>query len=33
MIWILIPVVAAIVFALWFTPLGEKVGVWRWPKD
>jgi hypothetical protein len=28
-----IPGAAAIVFALWFSPLGEKVGIWRWPKD
>jgi hypothetical protein len=33
MIWIFIPIVTAIVFALWFSPLGEKVGIWRWPKD
>ena len=33
MIWISIPIVAAIVLALWFSPLGEKVGIWRWPKD
>jgi hypothetical protein len=33
MVWILIPIFAAIVFALWFSPLGEKVGIWRWPRD
>jgi hypothetical protein len=32
MIWITIPAVAALVFVLWFSPLGKKVGVWRWPK-
>ncbi len=31
MIWILIPILAAITFALWFSPLGVKVGLWRWP--
>jgi hypothetical protein len=33
MIWISIPIVVAVVFALWFSPLGEKVGLWRWPSD
>ena len=32
MIWILIPVLTAVVFALWFTPLGTRVGIGRWPK-
>jgi hypothetical protein len=32
MIWIIIPIVAAIAFALWFSPLGLKVGLWSWPK-
>ena len=32
MVWIVIPIVAAIVFVLWFSPLGEKVGLWSWPK-
>lgn len=32
MIWIAIPIVATIVFVLWFSPLGERVGIWRWPK-
>jgi len=32
-IWVIIPIVAAVCFALWFSPLGEKVGIWRWPKD
>ncbi len=31
MVWIVIPIVAAVVFALWFSPLGEKVGLWKWP--
>jgi len=29
--WIIIPIVAATVFALWFSPLGEKIGLWHWP--
>jgi hypothetical protein len=32
MAWIIIPIVTAIVFALWFSPLGTKVGLWSWPK-
>lgn len=32
MVWIVIPIVAGITFILWFSPLGEKVGLWRWPK-
>jgi hypothetical protein len=32
MVWIVIPIVTAITFVLWFSPLGNKVGVWRWPK-
>lgn len=31
MIWIVIPIVAAITFVLWFSPLGQKVGLWSWP--
>jgi hypothetical protein len=31
--WIMLPVAAAVIFALWFSPLGEKVGLWSWPKD
>jgi heme/copper-type cytochrome/quinol oxidase subunit 2 len=31
-IWIIIPILTAIIFALWFSPLGLKVGIWRWPK-
>ena len=30
--WILIPLVTAVVFALWFSPLGEKAGLWTWPR-
>jgi hypothetical protein len=30
--WIIIPIVAAAVFALWFSPLGEKIGLWTWPR-
>jgi hypothetical protein len=32
MLWIIIPIVTAITFALWFSPLGKKVGLWSWPK-
>jgi hypothetical protein len=32
MIWVIIPTVSALVFVLWFSPLGQKVGIWRWPK-
>jgi hypothetical protein len=32
MIWIVIPIVAAVCFVLWFSPVGEEVGIWRWPK-
>jgi hypothetical protein len=32
MVWVVIPIVAAITFALWFSPLGEKAGLWSWPK-
>jgi hypothetical protein len=32
MLWVIIPVAAALSFALWFSPLGEKVGIWRWPR-
>lgn len=31
MFWIIIPIVAAVVVTLWFSPLGLKVGLWRWP--
>lgn len=30
--WILIPLVTAVVFALWFSPLGQKAGLWSWPR-
>jgi len=33
MIWILIPVLTAVVFGLWFSPLGERIGIGRWPKS
>jgi hypothetical protein len=23
---------AGLCFVLWFSPLGEEVGIWRWPK-
>jgi hypothetical protein len=29
--WIAIPIVTAVIFVLWFTPLGLKVGLWKWP--
>lgn len=32
MMWILIPVGTAVVFVLWFSPLGEKAGLWSWPR-
>ncbi len=32
MIWSIIPMVTGLVFVLWFSPLGLKVGIWRWPK-
>jgi hypothetical protein len=31
MTFIIIPIVAAVTFSLWFSPLGQKVGFWRWP--
>jgi hypothetical protein len=31
MVWIVIPILAGLCFVLWFSPLGEKVGIWRWP--
>jgi hypothetical protein len=31
MTWIIIPILAAVAFSLWFTPLGLKAGFWRWP--
>jgi hypothetical protein len=30
--WVAIPIAAAVVFIAWFSPLGKKLGVWRWPK-
>jgi uncharacterized protein len=30
--WIAIPIAVGAVFLAWFSPLGEKLGVWRWPK-
>jgi len=27
--WIIIPVAVAVIFALWFSPLGEKIGSLR----
>ena len=33
MIWISIPIVTAVVVVLWFSPLGERFGIWRWPRD
>lgn len=30
--WIIIPVMAAAIFALWFSPIGEKIGLWRRPR-
>lgn len=29
MTWIIIPILATVVFALWFSPLGLKVGIWK----
>jgi hypothetical protein len=31
MVWIVIPIVALAFFVLWFSPLGQKVGLWSWP--
>ena len=31
--WVIIPLAAAMTFALWFSPLGQKAGLWSWPKD
>jgi hypothetical protein len=31
MFWIIIPILAAVVVTLWFSPLGLKVGLWRRP--
>ncbi len=33
MIWILIPILTAVVFVLWFSPLGERIGIGRWPNS
>lgn len=30
---VLVPIGTALVFILWFSPLGRKVGVFRWPKS